>query len=290
MTRLWSAEDLSQYDFRFPFLIEPVVPRGGIVFLHGKRAIGKTHLCLTLSACLSEGGKLFGKYPTEKSTILYIQADTPEPVQAERVRIAIRNYPMERVFFTFPQYLNIMTMHRDKELIDKLHEKCNPDFVIWDTLRKIHKSSSNDDDVPSQVYGAAKSVFPKATQLFVHHDKKTVVDQEELDKEEFFRGSGAWLDDADTGIHLQEGGKGRLVLTFTKVRTCDEQDPITLLLNKDDLVVYAPGQAMDLVEHWKLRNPQGVPEDLYRYLLASFACSPQMAHRLAFTNGRRPES
>ena len=280
-----SAKDLALREYEFPFLVDPVIPSGGIVFVHGKRAIGKTHLCLTLSAALSGGGMLFGRYQTHKARTLYIQADTPEAVQAERVRKATTIYSMDEVYFYFPKYLNITTLHRDEELLTEL-QSVEADLVIWDTLRKTHKGGSNDDDVPSMVYGSAHDLFPDTTHMFVHHDKKTIVDQNQLDPDELFRGSGAWLDDADTGIHLSETAPGRLALNFTKVRTAPPQDPIALVLHSDALTLYSPGSAEKLAAAWKLENPNGTPDDLYQYLLSCFVSSPKMASKIAYRNGR----
>lgn len=280
-----SARELADREYSFPYLVKPVIPAGGIVFLHGKRAIGKTHFCLTLSAALSSGGVLFGRYPTQVSRTLYIQVDTPEAEQAGRVRKASLIYDMEHVYFSFPKRMSVTTLHREPELVE-LYQSIEPDLIIWDTLRKVIQGNTNDDDVPSSVYGAAQGLFPTATHLFVHHDKKTIVDQKELDADETFRGSGAWLDDADTGIHLSRVAPGRLAMNFTKIRTAPSQKPLGLVLHSDALTLYSPGNAESLAESWRLQHPEGTQDELYHFLLGCFVSSPNMAHKVAYRNGR----
>lgn len=279
MSDLISARDVILHEARYPYLVKPIIPQGGIVFMHGKRGIGKTHFGLTLAACLSAGGTLFGRYTTKPSSVVYIQADTPYPVQRDRLVKASQITTFDHVYYHFPKYFNLLQLRETDELVEQIN-MVEPDLIIWDTLRKIHRSSSNDDDVPSLVYGTAQWLFPDATHMFVHHDKKTVVDQAQLEKEEYFRGSGAWLDDADTGLHLTSPSKGHLVLAFTKVRTCEDQDPIGLTLNKDALLLHAVGDVSPLVREWRAANPEGSADDLRFFLIASGACSPRSVERL----------
>lgn len=282
--KLWSADELAGHTFQYTYLAQPVIPAGGIVFFHGKRAIGKTHFALTLSACLEAGGRLFGRYQTKKTNVVYVQADMPHQIQQQRVVMAKTLYPLANTHFYFPTTLDILQLTRHHPLVDAVNTH-TPGLVIWDTLRKVMRGSTNEDEVPSVVYGTVRELFPEATHLFIHHDKKTIVDQDALDREEWFRGSGAWLDDADTGIHLTEAAPGRLVLHFTKLRTCGEQDAIGLSINPEVLMLYANGPAQRLAADYRHTHTRAADADVYRHLLDMFVCSPRLAAEVAFNGG-----
>jgi len=281
--KLWSADELAHHRFVIPFLVEPIIPRGGIVFFHGKRNIGKSQLALTLAACLAEGGALFGRYPTHlHGSVVYVQTDMTAPVEQLRVKQIHDLYPLDKVFFCFPNYFDIAAMGDTDKVIQDIRA-LNPSFIVWDTLRKIHRGDmSKDDSLPSLIYGRSKELFPGATHLYVHHDKKTVIDQDQLDQEELFRGTGAWLDDCDTGLHLSSVGGNKLALTFTKVRTAPPQRSILLTMNQDTLLLYAAESSVmtQLADLWRYRNPQGTTPQLERYLLSSFVGTPRVIHHL----------
>jgi len=186
--RIWSSDELVKHTFRNAYLLEPIVPRGGLVLFHGKRGIGKTQLLLTLAASLNEGGTLFGRYRSRPSVVVYIQADMTPQIQQLRVRQAQRLYPLDKTFHLFPAFFNVAALRETDTLIEEIRA-LQPDLVIWDTLRKIHRGDSNSDETPSFVYGRARELFPGSTHIFVHHDKKTIAEQEKLDEEELYRGS-----------------------------------------------------------------------------------------------------
>ncbi len=277
---LWTAEALREHVFPQAFLIEPFLPREGICFFHGKRNIGKSQLALTLIACLSEHGALFGKYPTHPyGPIVYVQADMSAHIQQRRIRQIQEIYELKDVHFFFPRFFDLaqVTMS-DPVMCEIAHLR--PSIIFWDTLRKIQRLGTNDDDAASFIYGKSQEMFPTATHFFIHHDKKTVVDQEQLDPDELFRGSGAWLDDADTGLHLQRIAGNRLMLSFTKTRTCEAQPEIPLLLHPQTLLLYATGEQVDkLAVHWRQRHPRGSVAELEQYLLGSFVAGPQVIHQ-----------
>lgn len=285
MSLLWSAERLANHYFPSVYLIEPIIPRGGIVLLHGKRGIGKSHFMMTLAACLGARGALFGRYPTfASSPVVYMSPDMTYQMLQRRLRRARRHYQYDSVHFFCPPRMNMLNFTPDNELVKEI-QTLKPCLIAWDTLRKSFRGSTNEDDYPSLVYGLARELFPTATHLFTHHDKKTVVDQAALDDEEEFRGSGAWIDDADTAIHLKEIGPGRLKCDFTKVRDAESQAPIILTLQEEPLLLYGSGEPIQaLTDHWINQHRLSSKADLERYLMGSFVGSPRIVQE--FLAGR----
>ena len=284
MSRLWTASELAEHNFHTPFLVEPVIPRGGAVLFHGKRNIGKSQFALTLAACLAEEGVLFGRYPTYSTgPVVYVQADMTAAVQQQRVRVMKKLYQLDRLHFIFPPYFNIAVIREEDEVVDKIRA-LEPSLIVWDTLRKIHRQDSNSDETPSFVYGKTRELFPDVTHIFVHHDKKTIADQDKLDPEEFFRGSGAWLDDADTGIHLSSAGRRRLTLRFTKVRTASEQPNIPLVFDSETMLLYTDDDQARRLAEWYIGTHGGASmQELEHFLLSSFVGGPRIVRKLSRT-------
>jgi hypothetical protein len=232
-------------------------------------------MALTLSTCVSEGGILFGRYRTHKGPVVIVQADMGASIQQRRVRQTYQTHSLSDVYFSFPDFLSLPDLKSDDPLIEAILE-VNPVCVIWDTLRQIHRMDMNSDETPAWIYGTARHLLPNATHLFIHHDKKTIADQENLDQDESFRGSGAWLDHADVGIKLRAVGAGRLAVDFTKVRTCEPQDSLALSLSTDTMLLYALGEdTRTLILDWRKQHPHAPPKDLAKFLLISFAAPPR---------------
>jgi hypothetical protein len=286
---LWTTEQLVHHLFPSTFLIDPFLPRSGIALAYAKRGVGKTHFALTLAACLTEGGILFGRYATHQGPVVLVQADMGAPIQQRRVRQTRRTYPLTHLYFAFPDFLSLPDLTASDSLI-QLIRSVDPVCVIWDTLRQIHRMDMNSDETPAWIYGTARHLLPHAAHLFIHHDKKTIAEQEDLDQDESFRGSGAWLDHADVGIKLRGVGTGRLALDFTKVRTCEPLPSLALSLSTETMLLYALGEDVrPLIVGWRARHPRGTPEDLTVYLLNSFVAPPRTIAALvqqAYAEGR----
>lgn len=250
--------------------------------LHGKRGIGKTHFALTLATCMSEGAVLWGRYRTKKCRVVYVQADMGPWIQQQRLRRARHLFTLDGIQWLFPDFMNLPEWTRDTPEVKEIRA-FEPEFIIWDTLRQIQQLDMNSDETPAWVYGKARSLFPGIAHLFIHHDKKTIADEDKLSPEESFRGSGAWIDNADVGLKVREIVRGKLALDFTKVRTCEEQPSLTLSLDKESLLLYGTGEQLaELREKYKYKHPNASLQQIEHYLLSCFVASPRAVHGSLF--------
>ena len=108
--------------------------------------------------------------------------------------------------------------------------------------------------------------------MMLHHDRKSSEGMEMLSSESF-RGSGAWLDDVDLGLHLKKSRKGGLTLEFSKVRTCPDIDPIKIEIVEDSMSIRPANGEMSkaalarvtartfLKNNWKAKR-----DEVYTYL------------------------
>lgn len=243
------------------YLCEPCIPLGGDVLLHGKRALGKTQLALTLAISVMEGGKFLGHFPCLQGPVAYVQADMPKKLQQDRRRTLYaatgKDYGSQYLHILSDSKVDILSAaHAREEWISRLHAH-NPVLVIVDTLRKTHGLDENSSDTPVAVYGAWRAlVGQRATIVYVHHDRKTT---EFGDLNESARGSGAWLDECDTGLHVLGKKKQLDRLEFSKLRTMDYPEPIKVRMNPDTLLIETDSE--EPVERWlKEQMARGRPK------------------------------
>lgn len=222
-----------------PFIIEPFLPMGGLALLHGKRGIGKSFLGTTIMEAVCKGTPLFGVFPTTKGRVLYVQLDMTDTVFQDRLCQAGQFYRFEGwdVLTGVP---NMMQANRSTDWVQKVHQS-RPDLVIIDTLRKAHKLPENESDTPTKFLTKMRELFGAITIIMIHHDKKTSIDGG--DPNEAFRGTGAWLDDMDVGMHIMKK-HGKSWLEFSKVRTCPEIEPIGVELDIPNMRIVVIDDAM----------------------------------------------
>ena len=231
--KLWEAHDLAEHEFPMPtFLVDPIIPLGGLVLLHGKRGIGKTQFCLSLANSIINGSLFLNRFPTLPGPVLKIQVDMTPQIQQLRVQKVNDILNLTNLYYYFPRVLNIMTLKPESSATLAI-SSLNPSIIIWDTLRKAHRENENSSESAQLVYSKVTELFPNSTHFFVHHDKKTVVDQASLDPEEAFRGSGDWIDSTDTSmqlVELKQYNPSRIILMFHKAPLLLEMDPDTMLM------------------------------------------------------------
>lgn len=219
--------------------------------LHGKRNHGKSQLALTLCKAVVEGAPFLGVYPTAQGDVVFLQVDNPPMVQQERVRMLQGQFGDGWDAGRMHWLLN----DRKIDVIDELQQastpawskkvqEIEPKLVVIDSLRKTHRLDENDNSTPSEVYEAFRILCgPSPTLFFLHHDRKTMPirpGQEAPPQDEMGRGAQAWIDDADTGMHIKKVKRGsgyEFLLYWTKLRTSGELPMMRCTMNTKSLLI-----------------------------------------------------
>lgn len=254
-----------------PYIIEPFLPMGGLALLHGKRGIGKSFLGTTIMEAVCKGEPLFGVFPTVKGRVLYVQLDMTDSVFQDRLCQAGDFYRFEG-WDVLVGVANMMKANKTTDWVQKVHMK-RPDLIIIDTLRKAHHWSENESDTPSKFLTKIRELFGAITIIMIHHDKKTS-ENGGVPQDEMFRGSGAWLDDMDLGLHIMKK-KGETWLEFSKVRTCPDIEPIAVKLDVPNMRLIAinnkaistASQARMAARNYKRSAPKATPSDIFQFLV-----------------------
>lgn len=248
MTELWSSDELATHEFPEPaYLVDPMIPQGGLVVLHGKPNVGKTQLVLTLASAINSGEPFLGRWPTRQGPVIVVQADMTGQIQQQRVARVIRSVNIGSTYWVVEEdgstpLIDITTMSVLKRDLVEMMREIDPVLTVWDTLRKIHRLPENKSESPITVYSKALSILPHSTHLFNHHERKVSRDPDAVDTEdEDFMGNQQWKGAADATLRMEEIGTPpkRLKLQFLKARTAPDTEkvPIHLELDLDSILL-----------------------------------------------------
>jgi AAA domain-containing protein len=276
-----------------PMLVDPIIPWGGMFVIHGPRAAGKSQLALELMSAVANGRRFLDVWECRVARVLLVEIDMTPPILQERLRLLNGRFPssVPISILTADGSINIVQLHPTdtQGLMDA--KRFEPELVVVDSLRKTHILDENDSATPEIVYQAWRRHFPKATLGFLHHDRKVVLGPFAGDVDEAFRGTTAWLDNVDTGMHLVRDKKihdeHRCLLTFSKVRTCEQPRPMGLRLHPETLAIEPADTTPRLA---LLAHLEETPGDRFvagavRWMLQEQLCSKPTAYRIAHELG-----
>lgn len=135
------------------WLVEHILPVGGLLNLYGKPKIGKSYLGLGLALAVSNGGKFLDQDVKTTGRVLYVQVDTPRGIWASRLESIGTGKLWDNIFFAdssiVPYPFNILGDGKDWLLGEVI--RIEPQLVILDTIREAHSGDENDSGVMRNV-------------------------------------------------------------------------------------------------------------------------------------------
>lgn len=300
---LLSWKELSEKRYeKAQFLIDPYLPREGVVLLWAGSSVGKSPLTWEMARAVGEGGHFFG-LPATEGRVLYVEVDTPEQLLADRLRLG---KVAKNVWFLVMKPLSVPTLsEEEKQEFAEAKEEVKPDLVILNTLRKLHDLDDKESRTPKVVYGFFQHLFPKSTLLFVHHERKQNVDPRMLQHDqEDYSGSKAWINDAQVGLHLKPhdskelGGEKKapnLNLFHVKSQVSEQLLPLPLYLEGDGTNLSSPlyEELLKVYEALGSEDFEGVEKQVFDDAMGkALGVSPTTAkrRRLLIENGKFPGS
>lgn len=286
VTKFWPPGALRSHMFLTPrFSVAPFLPHGGICVMHGPPGVGKSQLALTMARDIARGTAfLTPEHPTTQGKVLYIQVNMP--IQEQQSRLLSTDIDAtDAVAFLSLEHGMLDSEHlvpgNDRGLRDA--KTFDPDVVFVDTLRDVHVMEEIDSATVTKVYGAWRQLFPLATLVFIHHDRKLPLPQKGQSSVperywlEAARGSSTWLGNADSGLHLTDA-KGSLTLSFSKVRTCAPITPYAVRLATGNLLVeLTQPTTRQRLGAWSVLNATATHADAVKFVVDECKVSKQRA-------------
>ena len=227
------------------WVVKPLIPVGGWVNVYGPpKKARKSYFALGLAQAVACGKPSWlGFDILNPGPVLYLQADTPDPLWAQRVRdTKSGGYDFSNVYFaslmTMPYPFNISD---HEEILSEMISKVpgDPVMIVFDTGRALHTMDENSSQDMTLFVHALNRVAGHMAKVLITHDKKGLADTkgepdhaaEQEDLMRGNRGSTSIAGGVDTTIKMTPKGymyyQGRAVgdaqkkLKFTHVHNAD---------------------------------------------------------------------
>lgn len=284
MRSVWTPSALLNENFGdVRFYVDPICTPGSVVVLFGPREAGKTQLIFSMARAMHEESLLIGRFPCKRGRVALVEVDMSIMTTQERLQKASSEYVFSDDLFSIatPSTIDILHCTAATPWVAEL-QAFDPQVVAFDSLRKIHHGDENDPSVPSQVYGKCKSLFPRAALWFAHHVKKPpatwIQTKENYDPGEdpnVYRGTTAWLDDADAAIYLHKEPKyDKRTFRLVRARYAPDEvkhEVIGVALQKGSMFLHASAlNERQWALQWRLAHPAAALEEAVEELRAEF--------------------
>lgn len=211
------------------YLLEGLIPKGGITLLFSRGGLGKTSLMLQVCQAIAEGIP-FGELQTIRTPVYYIDFENPLTFLKERI---------EKIGKTDNLYVwHISNSPMPPRLDSKeweLYKKLPPGLAVIDTLRAGHLLDENNSKDMALIVSRLKELREIGfTVLLLHHTPKG--------NEGIYKGSTAILDLADHVLGLEilketdddvEFDPNKTYRLSTRIKTRYEPHSIYLTFNPE---------------------------------------------------------
>lgn len=221
-----------------PFIVFPLLPVGGKLFLYAPKKHYKSMLMFNLLYDLAEGEEFLFNWRCERPYTVLL-------VEQEIGRYMCRSRFDKIQHYRNGQYardnINIVSKERRIKLdtdegIQRLRneiERVRPQVVALDPIRKFHRQDENNSTAITGVIDALDTLIADfgVTFIIAHHSG-----HESMFQQKHMRGSSVWGDEADTIINLSRPvlrQRDRLRLEIEEIRHAAQPEPIDILFDAD---------------------------------------------------------
>lgn len=172
------------------WIVEHLLPTGGLFNLYGAPKGGKSWGALQLAVAIASGDGEWLTFPVHThGPVLYLQLDTPRSLWAARLdAIAALGMDLSNVYFsdigTMPYPFDILTEQTTYNTVGKITtfpcqawlraqvDAIKPVVVIIDTLRELHKGDENDSGQMANVMSALVAATSPSAVCLISHSRK----------------------------------------------------------------------------------------------------------------------
>ncbi len=164
-------------------IVEPFLPRKGLMLLHAYRGVGKTHLSLAIGYCAATSGQLLGWSAPQPRRVLYLDGEMPAGTMQARLAATVAGadaQPPDPSYFALlsadltERGLPDLGSDEGRSKIDDAIARADSELVIVDncsTIIRTGKENEGDSWLSVQSWALTHRRAGRSI-LFVHHDGK----------------------------------------------------------------------------------------------------------------------
>lgn len=162
------------YRREFPparWLVQDLIPLGGVTALTGEPASFKSFLMQYLALCVSTGQPFLGRFNTEKGRVLIIDEENQLRLIRERFEHLHADAAANICFLSQRGIKVDNTAVMDR--LAKLIEEIDPTLIVLDSLVRFHSGEENSAKDMARFFEAIRPlVNERRAVVFIHHHRK----------------------------------------------------------------------------------------------------------------------
>lgn len=222
------------------WVIKDILPEASIAILAGLPEAGKTFVTIDLAFELStENPKWLGKFEAHKSSVLYVDEESPLAFLQDRIKACYKSRPVvDKKNITWAIRENIQLFGEGLERFRGLMRSVRPRVVIVDSLSCVCGREENSASEMMIFFQNIKELAKEfdASFVFIDHENKGVFQAQQAGIAPSLtqiRGSIVKAQVADTIFTLRRNGSV-MTLYHTKSRWAERQNPMFINLIKTE--------------------------------------------------------
>ena len=221
-------ELMAEPDVEADWLVNRLIPNGGITIIAGRASNFKTWILLHLALSVTTGEKVFGHFDSTKASVLIVDEENQK--KTLRKRLTMLGYKKGlNLFFMVQSGFKITNKRNMNDLAHYVKAK-NIQLVIFDSLVRVHDKDENTSTGMAEVFSIVKQLNRLgAAVLFTHHNRK----QDGGDSAQGMRGSSDILAAVDAQMYVARQGEF-ITIEQNKNRDAEELMPFSVLIKSDE--------------------------------------------------------
>lgn len=197
------------------WVIDKLIPNGGMVALSGAPASYKSWISQLMAISVAKGEPLFDKFNTVKGGVLIVDKENNQSLIQQRFKLLQADNDLEIYFLNEDFYIE------NDDLIERVEQTIknrNIKLVIFDSLIRIYQNKDeNSSNDMAFVFSRLKRITELGTAVvFTHHHRKQSFFSKKISAESM-RGSSDILASVDSALAV-EANEGVVKITQTKLR------------------------------------------------------------------------
>ena len=169
LSSLESWEQIKNMDIKMEWVIDRIIPKGGITLVFGKGGVGKTWLLMDIARCVGSGVPWQG-FDTKQIPVIFIDFENPLTVLNSRMQ---NMECAENVFFWRAHNDNLKAPKLDSNEWVQYKHLPKGSVLVFDTLRASQSKDENASNDMSLIMGRLKELRDLGfTIVLLHHTPK----------------------------------------------------------------------------------------------------------------------